>query len=226
MKSNNYIQIQGWMVTRLELTGNYLLAYALIYGFSQDGQSEFTGSINYICKWLGCSRNTAIKVLKELTDKNLIDKTQIEVNNVTFNKYSANLTSAGSFDKGSAISAPPVQKVNGGSAKSALGGSAISAPNNNIYNTNDNNSDFDVFISEIGSSTHQMWRESFYMKFKLKPGSLSDLLQIFKIHLGIKDQSQPKNLRDFKEHFYNWCNVQDRISKLDEFKKGKKEGAL
>ena len=31
----NYITVQGWMVTDLNLKGNELLIYACIYGFSQ-----------------------------------------------------------------------------------------------------------------------------------------------------------------------------------------------
>ena len=46
--SNNYVQIQGFMVSNLKLKGNSLLVYALIYGFSQDGQSKFYGSRKYI----------------------------------------------------------------------------------------------------------------------------------------------------------------------------------
>ena len=71
MKSNNYVNIQGWMVTQLELKGNELITYAIIYGFSQDGKNEFTGSIAYIAKWLNVSKRTVIRTLNELTDKNL-----------------------------------------------------------------------------------------------------------------------------------------------------------
>ena len=34
---DNYVAIQGWMITDLNLKGNDLLIYAVIYGFSQDG---------------------------------------------------------------------------------------------------------------------------------------------------------------------------------------------
>ena len=47
IKNDNYIAIQGFMVKELELTGNELIAYALVYGFSQDGESKFKGSLNY-----------------------------------------------------------------------------------------------------------------------------------------------------------------------------------
>ena len=54
-----YIVIQDWMISDLQLKGNELLTYSLIYGFSQDGESEFKGSLKYISEFLGVSKRTA-----------------------------------------------------------------------------------------------------------------------------------------------------------------------
>lgn len=54
-----YIVIQDWMISDLQLKGNELLTYSLIYGFSQDGESEFKGSLKYISEFLGISKSTA-----------------------------------------------------------------------------------------------------------------------------------------------------------------------
>ena len=37
MKDENYIVLQGWMINKLNLKGNELTVYALIYGYSQNG---------------------------------------------------------------------------------------------------------------------------------------------------------------------------------------------
>ncbi len=87
MDNNNYINIQGWMINELHLKGNELLVYALIYGFSQDEESKFEGSISYITEWLSSSRQTVINTLKSLEEQNLIIKYQETKNNITFNKY-------------------------------------------------------------------------------------------------------------------------------------------
>ena len=58
--NKDYIVIQGWMINDLNLNGNELLAFALIYGFTKDGESEYTGSINYLSNWLNCTRKTVI----------------------------------------------------------------------------------------------------------------------------------------------------------------------
>lgn len=74
VKDNNFVTIQGWMRTRLNLKGNELLIYALIYGFSQDGQSRFTGSRKYIADWCGCSLDTVDRSLNALVGKGLLAK--------------------------------------------------------------------------------------------------------------------------------------------------------
>lgn len=85
--TNNYINIQGWMCSKLKLSGNELLIYALIYGFSQDGVSEFRGSRSYICKWFNISLPTVDKALNSLVEKNLITRREEIVNNVKYNCY-------------------------------------------------------------------------------------------------------------------------------------------
>lgn len=74
INDNNFIAIQGWMRTRLNLKGNELLIYALIYGFSQDGQSRFTGSRKYIAEWCGCSLDTVDRSLSSLVGKGFLAK--------------------------------------------------------------------------------------------------------------------------------------------------------
>lgn len=74
VKDNNFIAIQGWMRTKLNLKGNELLIYALIYGFSQDGNSRFKGSRKYIADWCGCSLDTVDRSLGSLINKGLLAK--------------------------------------------------------------------------------------------------------------------------------------------------------
>lgn len=74
VNDNNFIAIQGWMRNKLNLKGNELLIYALIYGFSQDGHSRFKGSRKYIADWCGCSLDTVDRTLGSLVDKGFIAK--------------------------------------------------------------------------------------------------------------------------------------------------------
>ena len=88
MKSENYITIQGWMRTELNLKGNDLLVYAVIYGFSQDRNSEFTGSLQYLADWCGATKQGIQKNLKNLLERGLIKKRESEKNGLKFCAYS------------------------------------------------------------------------------------------------------------------------------------------
>lgn len=75
IKDTNFVTIQGWMRTKLGLKGNELLAYAVIYGFSQIAGTKFTGSRKYLAEWCGCSLATIDRTLISLVNKGLISKT-------------------------------------------------------------------------------------------------------------------------------------------------------
>jgi hypothetical protein len=152
MKSikKNYITIQGWMIEDLELKPNEAFTFALIFGFCQDQESEFTGSVKYICTWLNCSKNTALKAVKSLVEKELIIKKEVVINNVLFNKYSINFKKVNQIcTRGSNVELG-VQKLNGGSAETERGvvqklngGSAETEPNNTINKNSNNNKEKD-----------------------------------------------------------------------------------
>lgn len=74
MQTESYVVLRPFMVEELGLKGSELVAYALIYGFSQDGESWFTGSAQYVADWCGIARRNAVNVLQKLTDKGLVEK--------------------------------------------------------------------------------------------------------------------------------------------------------
>lgn len=87
----NYYQISGWMINRLNLKGNELQAYAIIYGFTQDGQNWYTGSLAYLSDWLNCSSRTCINVLASLVEKGLLLKESWTEKGVPYTRYRANM---------------------------------------------------------------------------------------------------------------------------------------
>lgn len=88
MKNGSYITIQSWMRDSLNLTGNDLITYAVIYGFSQDGESKFTGSIQYIADWCGSTKRGIYKNVTNLVDRGLIIKNEVKHNGVKYCEYS------------------------------------------------------------------------------------------------------------------------------------------
>ena len=141
-KNSNTIVIQGWMINELNLSGNELILYALIYGFSQDGESEFYGSLNYVSTALNCSKPTAIKALNSLIDKNYIFKNQNSINGIVYSKYTANVN----FFNGSKETL--LVKNDELGSKESLRGSKETLPNNNIYN-NIYNNETQIFEKEF-----------------------------------------------------------------------------
>nr|DAH15049.1 MAG TPA: replisome organizer protein [Caudoviricetes sp.] len=81
ISDGTYITIQGWMRTDLNLSGNELIVYAIIYGFTQNKQGEFTGSAQYLADWVGCTRRTVMTILNKLLEAKLISKTELILNN-------------------------------------------------------------------------------------------------------------------------------------------------
>ena len=132
LKDDNYYQVSGWMVKRLGLKGTELQLYAIIYGFSQDGESKFTGSLQYLCDFTLSSKPTVIKALKGLVDKGYIIKAEKVVNGIKFNEYSADLLVVKKLNSGGKETLPEVVKKLNSGGKETL-------PNNKVYNKDLNN---------------------------------------------------------------------------------------
>lgn len=135
IKDENYYQIQGFMINRLGLKGISLSVYAIIYGFTQDGETEFKGSLQYLCDFCGgVSKPTIIKALKELVESGYLLRREEIINGVQFNRYKVNL--------------PLLKNLYGGSketlseaVKDFKSGSEETLPNNKSYNKS--NTDID-----------------------------------------------------------------------------------
>ena len=85
----------GWYFTILQemremgLKGNELIVFAVINGFSQNGNGSFHGSLAALQEMCGISsRHTIIDILKSLVDKGLINKTEVTLNGVKNISYS------------------------------------------------------------------------------------------------------------------------------------------
>ena len=89
VNKENYVVIQGWMLTDLQLKGNELVVYACIYGFSQSEGQTFSGSLQYLADWTNSTKQTVVNSLKSLVEKGYIGKIDNVVNGVKFCEYYA-----------------------------------------------------------------------------------------------------------------------------------------
>lgn len=90
IKRENCLNIQRWMVTDLKLKGNDLLIYALIYGFTQDGEQWFEGSRQYLADWCNSTKRGIAKNLHSLVGKGYLLKKDVVINDVKFCRYKVN----------------------------------------------------------------------------------------------------------------------------------------
>ena len=132
VRNESYYQVSGWMLNRLQLKGIELDVYAIIYGFTQDGESSFTGSLQYLSDFTNATRPTVIKALKSLVEKGYIVKHESQVNGVKFNTYKANLPVVKNLYQGGKESLPGGSKetLPGGGKEIAPGGGKETLPNN------------------------------------------------------------------------------------------------
>lgn len=84
---DNYIALQGWMLTDLGLKGNELIIYACIYGFSQAEDQVFSGSLQYLADWTNSTKQSVTKCLKSLVEKGYLIKADKVINGVKFCEY-------------------------------------------------------------------------------------------------------------------------------------------
>ena len=146
-KIDNYITVPGFAIVELGLSGNELLCYSLIYGFTQDKETEFRGSLNYVASALNVTKQNAKKIIDRLIEHGLVDKREMYFSGVKFCHYVANRHGVAEIATGR------YQNNNGGVAESATGGVIDSAPNinteDNIIDINkDNSADGGLFAGQ------------------------------------------------------------------------------
>ena len=209
ISDGTYITIQGWMRTELKLSGNELIVYAIIYGFSQNKQGEFTGSAQYLADWVGCTRRTVMTILNKLVENNFISKTEIILNNnekrVSYQaERGCEKTSQGvkNFHSG-------CEKISQGGVKNFHRGCEKISHNNINNNTNNNNRDINNVhsCSESLEETPEETAEEFFAR----------AWQYYPNKRG-KGQVSEKSKERLMSH--GWANVKRAIDRyLEDLKK-------
>ena len=79
VKNEECITIHGFMINKLNLKGNDLLVYAIIYDFSKAKGTVFNESLQYLADWTNSTRRGVVKNLENLMNKKLIGKVKSKV---------------------------------------------------------------------------------------------------------------------------------------------------
>ena len=189
IKNENYYVVQGFMVNDLKLKGNELSIFAIIYGFSQEENQWFTGSLQYLADWTGATKQGVLKNLKSLIDKGLIKRQEKYINNVKVVEYKECLTEFNSI-KHSLIGYST--EFNGGIKQSLT---------NNIEDNN-------IYI-----------KEKIYKREKFVPPTMEELKEYAKsrgredlarkfvdyYEAGNWKDKDGKQVKNWKQKFITWC---------------------
>lgn len=100
ISDNNFYIVFGWMLNVLELKGNELSIFAIIYGYSQDGKSEYDGSISYLQSFANVnSKQTVYTMLDSLQARHYIKKRDFMKGKVKRCAYSVDFESIAQMHK-------------------------------------------------------------------------------------------------------------------------------
>lgn len=189
MKNENYINIQGFMINDLNLKGNELILYAVIYGFSQDGQSEYFGSERYIAKSLSLTKKSVSNLLDKLLEKKLIER-------VSESHYKVKLRG------GKKVSHPGEESI-------PLGGEESIPNNNNTINNTNSTAKADAVrkAKEIVFFTNEILEEKL-LKMELKENSHLDIIA----SLIREKQIKITNSKQLSEVITRHCKSASKLS--------------
>lgn len=88
MDLKGYTNIPDWMLS-FDLDVYETVILAVIFGFSQDGESTFAGSQNYLARKAKCSRRKVAMALPKLVEMGFIIKIDKEVRGIKLCEYKA-----------------------------------------------------------------------------------------------------------------------------------------
>ena len=194
MRKDGYVVVQPWMIQDYNLKSNELLVYALIWGFSQDEQSCFYGSVSYIMDYFSLSKNTVLSALGVLEEKGLLRKWSEPVNGRPTNRYAAlrpaECSSASDRCK-SCTSAKnaPVQNMHSDGCKSCTSTGAEIAPKKEREKANNNKPRAEAREEQSSLTVAEVFDEF----SRGGPGGLYDALMDFDQHrqaLAKKDKKK------------------------------------
>lgn len=167
MKNGDYITILAPMSSKLKLSGNNLLVFALIHGFSKDGEHAFYGSISYISSWLNISKNSVIDTLRVLTDSGFLIKNEEIKNGVKFCNYISQYDNILKKLDGGCEIAPVVAKKKRGGCKSQHGSCETGHNNNKDIDINKDNNKESTNVDKKKKENEEEVTNEDYRKFRI-----------------------------------------------------------
>lgn len=208
---DNYIVVQGWMISDLQLKGNELLIYACIHGFSQAENQVFNGGLQYLADWTKSTKQGVSKSLKALVEKGLVVKNDTYINGVKFCEYHATKFNTPL----NSVEYPIKQSLTGGVKQSLTNNIDLDNLNNNLTNKKESPAPKEA-KKKYGEFQHVSLKDSELAKLRKEYGE--DMAQKAITHLDEYIEMKGYKARSHYLAIRKW--VVDAV-KEDEKKRGK-----
>lgn len=167
VKDDNYYTVFYWFIHELGLKGAELPIFAIIYAFSQDEVSYFSGSQSYIAEFAGVTRRTVINVIDNLIKKGLVNK-EIKHDEI---RYKVNFDTVKKIHKGCEMVSQGVCNDFTGGVKWFHKGCEMVSHNNKPYIDIDNNRDIDTMSTFINYWNENIANSTIKSITKINPNS-------------------------------------------------------
>lgn len=186
-KRTDYIVIQEPMISALGLSGVSLLVFAVIHGFTKDGEQHYRAFPEDLMKWTGASERSIKGVLKDLLERGFINRSKVVYRGKSTFEYWTNyeelldrVAGGETFEKPKGAKFAPLAKVQDlhpSDAKIApvkvqnlpcKGAETAPEPNNNVVKHTCNNSDnyfFHLDVSRKPGPIQQEEKQEFFRIF-------------------------------------------------------------
>lgn len=200
MKNKDYyVLVHSWMIKELNLSGNELLIYAVIYGFTQDNESEYKGGSRYMCEALNISERSFFNAIKKLISDNLIEKV-IDRGNVNYKvKKEKKDTAESAVDTEKSAVETAKNALN--TAESAVETAEFADSNNNINNNKKIDKENYNNVPENSNSQNEQNSIEEELPSKLTPSEQKELTKLQKQREKNKEYYPLANkLKEYIEH--------------------------
>ena len=216
LKDTNYIQIQGWMMSRLDVKENELLVYALIDGFCQDVKNVYNMSFDYIMKWLNSSRSATASSISNLLKKGLIERREsYSRGNVKKYEYWTKVSREGFPAEKEDSDVSDQFEFRTGEKSTSMNSELVTSTNselnnssNNTLNINSSSSETEFKSDTEKNTAGQKEEEPFLNFIKKKFGSAhvftKDFKKKLKIHMS-NNQILPAETENYLNFVYELC---------------------
>lgn len=168
IKDNDYMVTLAPMKRKLKLKGHALDLFAIIYGYSKDGESTCRASLTYLAEWLDTDKHAVSKILKRLVDAGYINRIEYRRGDMKCYEYTSNYGAMlAKAERGEPMGLPTAKRVVKNTTVVKMTQKGCKNDNETVVKMTTNNLDNNIYTSFSSYSPEQQEKEKrdFYNSF-------------------------------------------------------------